>query len=168
MESFGTRVKYLREQGGRTLKDFSELLGLSISYISQLEKDKKSPSEQTILNICRALGVNRKWLEDGEGSSDAGIEVRLYRKEDIRDVQRDDVIKDLETDPVLKEILWKGLHGTRTQRGHFKKLMELAKDLMHYRTPSSGTKREINRKDIERDAVVEMATMKDEDEKSSL
>ena len=50
--SFGTRLKYLRKQDGRTLKDFSKLFGLSISYISQLEKDKNTPSEQTILNIC--------------------------------------------------------------------------------------------------------------------
>lgn len=165
MESFGTRLKYLRKQDGRTLKDFSKLFGLSISYISQLEKDKNTPSEQTILNICRALGVNREWLENGKGN--ARIEVQLYRKEDTWDPQRDALNRAIEADPDFQEILYKGLCGTRTQRRRFKKFMELLADWLPSRPPTSGIKREINRKEIERDIMADMAEMKDEDEKSS-
>ena len=45
--------------------------------------------------------------------------------------------------------------------------MELLADWLPSRPPTSGIKREINRKEIERDIMADMAEMKDEDEKSS-
>ena len=162
MESFGARVKYLRKQAGRTLKELAGLLGLSISYISQLEKGKKTPSEQTILNICRTLRVSREWLENGRGSSDAGIGVRFYKKEDLKDPQIDGLVRDLWADPVLKEILWKGLHGSPTQRKYFKPIMELAAEFMGYRPPRSGIEREVNRKEIEKGILSEMKEQAEE------
>lgn len=65
--AIGTRLKLVRLEAGRTVREFAALLGLSHSYVAELEKDKKTPSERVVQHICRALGVNRRWLEEGKG-----------------------------------------------------------------------------------------------------
>jgi len=73
--SFGERLKYLRKQGPKTLKKCSEVLGVSISHIAALEKNRKTPSKQLILNVCHVFGVNERWIEKGKGEMTAPVYV---------------------------------------------------------------------------------------------
>jgi transcriptional regulator with XRE-family HTH domain len=56
---FGAEVRRLRLQQGRSLRSFAKDVGLSPSFISQLEAGKASaPGVEKILAIARALGAD--------------------------------------------------------------------------------------------------------------
>lgn len=60
----GKRVKKIRTAFGKTLKELSELCGVSISYLSDIENERKNPSLETLTKIARALDVNPLELLD--------------------------------------------------------------------------------------------------------
>lgn len=53
----GERIKALRTERGLTLADLGEKVKLSSSYLSQIERDKTTPSLSTLLDIAKALNV---------------------------------------------------------------------------------------------------------------
>ena len=66
-ESIGERIKALRIQQGLTLAGVAEKTGLSSSYLSQIQRDKTTPSLATLTVIARALNVGlRYFFEDRE------------------------------------------------------------------------------------------------------
>lgn len=67
MISIGKRIYNLRKELSLSQQEFGKLFGIKGPYVSELETDKKNPSEQLILSICRTLGLNRCWLEEGQG-----------------------------------------------------------------------------------------------------
>ncbi len=83
MTTVGKRIYQLRQELSLSQQEFGKLLGIKGPYVSELETDKKNPSEQLILSICRTLGLNRHWLEEGRGEmydkasrySSKGIEI---------------------------------------------------------------------------------------------
>ena len=54
----GSRIKKFRKQSHLTIKDLSEKVGVTQSYISQLENDKVNPSLGTLKKIANALNLN--------------------------------------------------------------------------------------------------------------
>ncbi len=54
---FGVKLKQLRHQNKFTLKDLADKTNLSFSYLSEIEKGKKYPKPEKILQIANALGV---------------------------------------------------------------------------------------------------------------
>ena len=54
---FGMKLKNLRHEKGYGLKDLSELTGISVSYINEIEKGKKYPKYEKIINLAKVLGV---------------------------------------------------------------------------------------------------------------
>ncbi|MCR4436199.1 MAG: helix-turn-helix transcriptional regulator [Clostridiales bacterium] len=61
----GKKVKEIRKAFGKTLKELSELCGVSISYLSDIENERKNPSLETLIKIARALDVNPlEFLDD--------------------------------------------------------------------------------------------------------
>lgn len=56
-ESFGARVRRLREKKQVTLRKFAEIVGKSPTYISMIERDevKSPPTEEVIRAIAKAL-----------------------------------------------------------------------------------------------------------------
>jgi DNA-binding XRE family transcriptional regulator len=64
--AIAVRIKRLREEKGQTLRDFADATGVSFSYVGQIERGARPPSELLVERIC-ALGVRREWLVDGEG-----------------------------------------------------------------------------------------------------
>jgi len=58
----GVKLRTLRLQQSRTLKDISVVTGISVGHLSQLERDLVSPSIKTLHDISRALGVNISWF----------------------------------------------------------------------------------------------------------
>ncbi len=65
--STGNRIKRLRKTEGINQAEFAGPLGIKASYVSMLERNKKNPSDQLLLSICRVYGVSMEWLRDGKG-----------------------------------------------------------------------------------------------------
>jgi transcriptional regulator with XRE-family HTH domain/uncharacterized RmlC-like cupin family protein len=61
-ESIGERIKSLRTQQGMTLAELGERTNLSTSYLSQIERDKTSPSLSTLETIAKALNIGLRYL----------------------------------------------------------------------------------------------------------
>ncbi|HLO44029.1 MAG TPA: helix-turn-helix domain-containing protein [Leadbetterella sp.] len=54
---FGLKLKQLRQDKGFSLQDLSNVSGLSMSYINEIEKGKKYPKADKISSLAEALGV---------------------------------------------------------------------------------------------------------------
>ena len=61
------RFKDVRKAKELTLKQVADLLGISESSVSNIERGRNNPSGSTLTLFCEKLGVNRQWLETGEG-----------------------------------------------------------------------------------------------------
>jgi len=65
----GTKIKELRTKLGMSQKELAEKVDLTPSFISQLENNQISPSLNSFLHICNALGVSPTVLwENNEGN----------------------------------------------------------------------------------------------------
>ena len=53
----GAELQRARSEAGLTQEEAAHRAGLDRSYLSQLEHDKKSPTLDTLLPLCLALGV---------------------------------------------------------------------------------------------------------------
>jgi len=65
-ENVGERIKALRIEQGMTLSDLSEKANISISYLSQIERDKTTPSLTTLTSIARALDVGLRYFFESD------------------------------------------------------------------------------------------------------
>ncbi len=64
-KSFGEAVKNRRKQLGYTQKDMSEFLGVSISFLSDLENGKKTIELEKALLVANTLGLDVELNERG-------------------------------------------------------------------------------------------------------
>lgn len=56
-ETFGSRVRQKRMDKQITLRKFAEMIGVSPTYVSQIERDEfKPPSDDKIREIAKVLG----------------------------------------------------------------------------------------------------------------
>jgi transcriptional regulator with XRE-family HTH domain len=72
-ETVGGRIRDVRQERDMTLSAFAEALGISHSYLSQLENDKAQPTRKLLLSIERAFNVRAAWLETGEEPRQADV-----------------------------------------------------------------------------------------------
>jgi transcriptional regulator with XRE-family HTH domain len=56
-ESVGSRLRALRTEQGITLAQLGRMVGLSASYLSQIERNKAKPSLTTLNSVAETLGV---------------------------------------------------------------------------------------------------------------
>ena len=61
------RIKELRKDLNLTMEEFGNKAGIQKSAVSRIESGSSTPGEQTIILICERFGINRRWLETGEG-----------------------------------------------------------------------------------------------------
>jgi transcriptional regulator with XRE-family HTH domain len=54
----GEELRKARETAGLTQEQLSFQAGLSRPYISQLERELKSPTIETLFLVCEALGIS--------------------------------------------------------------------------------------------------------------
>jgi len=59
---FGGKLREVRERKNITLKDVAALAGVSESLVSQIERNKVSPSIDTLLTLADVLGVDHEHL----------------------------------------------------------------------------------------------------------
>ena len=62
------RIKVLRTKLKLSQIDFGGRIGITESAVSNYENGRRSISEQVKTAITREYGVNKLWLESGEGS----------------------------------------------------------------------------------------------------
>ena len=61
------RIHTARKAKGLTLKKLGNIIGISESAVSNIERGRNKPSGSTLILLCEKLGINREWLETGEG-----------------------------------------------------------------------------------------------------
>lgn len=62
--SLGARVRRERKRRGRTLKELADQCGISVSFLSQLERDMTRPSVGTLHSLAEAFGMSMGELLD--------------------------------------------------------------------------------------------------------
>lgn len=61
------RFKSARKSKGLTLKQVGDILGISESAVSNIERGRNKPSGSTLVLFCEKLGIDQRWLVTGEG-----------------------------------------------------------------------------------------------------
>lgn len=67
--SLGKRIKMVRNKAGLSLKNVAKKSSVTVSFLSQVERDKATPSLKSLKNIANALGVRTNQLLDEDRSS---------------------------------------------------------------------------------------------------
>jgi serine/threonine-protein kinase RsbW len=79
--NIGVRLKELRKVRGISLRSLAKKVGVSASFISQVEQDKCQPSLDTLRKIAEALGVTISYLleveQDEFFASKEAVEIRV-------------------------------------------------------------------------------------------
>lgn len=60
--AFGGRIRDLRRKAGMTLQVLADQAGISVGFLSQVERDKATPSLATLAGLAAALGVEIDWF----------------------------------------------------------------------------------------------------------
>ena len=66
MESFGARLKRLREERGLTQEEFADRLNIARSLVARFETDARMPTAMTIKQMRDILGTTCDYLLMGE------------------------------------------------------------------------------------------------------
>lgn len=64
--SIGENIKKIRKENGLTQAEFSKKIGISRTYLSDLENNRKSPSVETLDKMAEKLGVSTTYLLNGD------------------------------------------------------------------------------------------------------
>lgn len=68
MENLGARLKRARQKSGLALREVARQLGVSASFMSQMENGKSTPSVATLYSLAQLLDVSIDELFSGEQS----------------------------------------------------------------------------------------------------
>ena len=60
--TFGGKLRAVRERKNITLKEVARLAGVSESLVSQIERNKVSPSIDTLLTLADVLDIDHEYL----------------------------------------------------------------------------------------------------------
>lgn len=61
------RIRYVRESVGMNQAEFPRALGCTQAFISFLESGKKKASKAWLFQVSWKFGVDKDWLESGQG-----------------------------------------------------------------------------------------------------
>lgn len=65
--TLGERIKKVRVTSSHTQQKFGERLGIKQNSIALIESNKRNPSDQLLLAICREFNISETWLRTGDG-----------------------------------------------------------------------------------------------------
>lgn len=63
------RIRRARENAGYSREKFAELLGVSVSYVSELERGRTGISIKNLKTVCNLLGLSADYILFGEERS---------------------------------------------------------------------------------------------------
>jgi transcriptional regulator with XRE-family HTH domain len=55
-KQFGLRVRQIRDESDKTQEQFAELVGISVDFLSLIERGRNAPSFKKLEKIARGLG----------------------------------------------------------------------------------------------------------------
>ena len=61
-EKFGKKIKKLRAEKGITQEELAQKVGISVDFLSLIERGKNAPSFENLEKIAKALSVEPKEL----------------------------------------------------------------------------------------------------------
>ncbi|MEW5952136.1 MAG: helix-turn-helix transcriptional regulator [Bacillota bacterium] len=64
--SIGRKIRKLRQEQDLTLKELAARVGISLSYLSDIERNRSNPSVDTLQSIASALGKPSGYFLDDE------------------------------------------------------------------------------------------------------
>ena len=76
--SLGENIKRLRKEKGITAKKLAEQAGLSVGYLSDIERDKQDPSLRKLRDIAEALGTTTSFLLKKYREHQEELEIKNY------------------------------------------------------------------------------------------
>lgn len=110
-----SRIHAVRAQADLTMAEFAKRIGMTTSSISLFESGKATPSDRTVLSICREFGVNEQWLRTGEGEmfeqTRETVLDRLSTEYDLSREQRSVIEAFLDLDPQERDVILKYVHN---------------------------------------------------------
>lgn len=68
LSSLGSRIAQIRSRKGLLQKDLAEKAGVSVSFLSEVENDRRTPGGEALLAIADVLGASLDYLLRGEES----------------------------------------------------------------------------------------------------
>lgn len=75
-----TRIRKAREDSGYTRERFAEALGVSVSYMAEVERGRTGVSVKMLIKICNLLGLSADYVLFGENrDADALLANKLQR-----------------------------------------------------------------------------------------
>lgn len=66
---FGLKVRQLRQQKALSFAELSRLTGMSVSFLNEIEKGKKTPRPDKVQALAESLGCCPDWLASGDPGS---------------------------------------------------------------------------------------------------
>lgn len=85
----GDKVRALREERGLTLKEVSEATDLSLTYLSEIERNSVSPSVETVKQLAGFFSVPFGFLLTNHKSS--GLPAKLLHARKMKDLSQKDL-----------------------------------------------------------------------------
>lgn len=79
----GSVLRLKRKERKMTLKNVAEKAGISEGFLSQIENNVNSPSVDTLMNICAAIGCNAAEVIEKAQNQER---IAVIRKNDLSDV----------------------------------------------------------------------------------
>ena len=81
----GAEIRGLRKARNLTLTQLAEASGLSVGYLSMVEREQAMPSIKSLLSIALAFGVTIGWFFEGDTArpQERGLVVRRSRRRRI-------------------------------------------------------------------------------------
>ena len=86
MDNIGPLVKRHRRHYRITLKEMAEKTGLSISFLSEIERGVAKPSMASLRKVAQALGISLLSFSDIEDIPETRHRQVLYPREEIREM----------------------------------------------------------------------------------
>ena len=81
--NLGPLIRKNRKEKKLTLKEVSERAGVSEGFMSQVENNVKSPSVDTLMKICNAMGINAGDVLNQMGNQERLVVIRKKEWEDV-------------------------------------------------------------------------------------
>jgi len=81
--NLGPLIRKNRKEKKLTLKEVSERAGVSEGFMSQVENNVKSPSVDTLMKICSAMGINAGDVLNQMGNQERLVVIRKKEWEDV-------------------------------------------------------------------------------------
>ncbi|QEK13745.1 helix-turn-helix domain-containing protein (plasmid) [Crassaminicella thermophila] len=104
--NIGTKIKVLRKEKKFTLKDLAEKTGLSISFISDIEHQRRNPSLENLNKIAKALGIKiSELLDEHNHTISSEIKPHQRSKKSINASDSDEVKEFKTAEDAMKFIL---------------------------------------------------------------